>query len=285
MPIIPAVTVKPGYKPQADDTSIEADVLMFHLLRQRSSGDRLHMASAMVQDARRLSLVSLKQRFADRLSPREFARKIAQAWLQEDWPVDAIPHGTEMTWIQNSTGLASQLHQILVELEIAYYITGGLAAIAYGEPRTTRDVDIVIAIEADKIDALVMALEAQGFYVPGVEDVKSGRMVTLSVMHMASISRAALVISVDGEFEQIKFDRRRGLDWPESGVLYFASPEDVILNKLRWRQQNRSDKQWRDVLGIMKVQSELLDFYYLQDWAKRLDLVDDLAQAMVEAGI
>jgi hypothetical protein len=285
MPIMPTATVKPGYKPQAEDTSIDADVLMFQLLRQRSSSDRLSMASSMVQNGRRFSLANLNRQFADRLAPTKFALKVAQAWLQEDWPSNCIPQGSEMTWIQDSSGLAAQLHGILTALAIPYYVTGGLAAIAYGEPRTTRDVDIVIAIDAAGIDALVNALEAQGFYVPGVEDFKSGRMMTLSVTDMISISRADLVMSGNGEFDHIKLTRRSQLDWPGVGQLYFASPEDVILNKLQWRQRNRSDKQWRDVLGILKVQGESLDFYYLQDWAKQLELVDDLAQAMLEAGL
>ncbi|HEY9702882.1 MAG TPA: hypothetical protein V6C58_10570 [Allocoleopsis sp.] len=80
-----------------------------------------------------------------------------------------------MTWIQDSTTLAGQLHKILESLNLRYYITGGLAAIAYGEPRTTRDVDLVVEIDITQIEFLVQILAQEGFYVPGVEDVLNGR--------------------------------------------------------------------------------------------------------------
>lgn len=86
-----------------------------------------------------------------------------------------------MTWIQDSTELAAQLHNIFAAVEIPYYVTGGVAAITYGEPRTTRDLGVVISVPRDALNPLVAALEAAGFYVPGVEDAASGRMRTLQV--------------------------------------------------------------------------------------------------------
>lgn len=81
-----------------------------------------------------------------------------------------------------------------------------------------------------------------------------------------------------------------------------ASPEDIILNKLQWsgatlrmshplrnaHQESgatQSDKQWRDILGILKVQGESLDFDYLNSWSNRLGFTEDLQQARTEAGL
>jgi len=279
----PDLTAKPGYKPQADDTSIETDLFEFALLRQRSNSDRFLMAMRLIKGARSLSFTCLRQQFSS-LPDHLFAQKLAQAWLQEHYPKNFTPRGNEMTWIQDSTSLALLLHQILTNLEIPYYVTGGMAAIAYGEPRTTLDVDLVLAIARQDIDRLVSHLEQNGFYVPGVEDVKTGRMRTLSVTHIETISRADLVISGSEAFDQAKFTRRR-LFQLSGGAVYFASPEDVVLNKLRWRRQSQSEKQWRDVLGVLKVQGETLDFSYLFHWAEQLDLIPDLTQAMTEAGL
>jgi hypothetical protein len=92
------------------------------------------------------------------------------------------------------------------------------------------------------------------------------------------------MISGTNECDRLKFERRRLIEF-EGTALYFASPEDVILNKLRWRQHSGSEKQWRDVLGVLKVQAETLDYRYLVEWAERLKLADTLNLAMTEAGI
>jgi hypothetical protein len=115
--------------------------------------------------------------------------------------------------------------------------------------------------------------------------VKSGRMRTLQITEIESISRADLMIAGTDEFDSLKFERRRIFATTGAQALYFASPEDVILNKLRWRQCSGSEKQWRDVLGVLKVQSETLDYAYLRDWAECLGLTDALSRALIEAGI
>lgn len=280
-------TAKPGYQPQAEDTSVESDLFFFALLRQKSPTDRLKMGFGMVQSARRLSLHCLSQQF-DQLAPAEFAAKIASAWLQEDYPKElsfTVPDDLEMSWIQDSTELAVRLHQILSELGIAYYVTGGVAAIAYGEPRTTRDVDLVLEIAPAQVEALAAALTDSGFYVPGVEEVKAGQMQSLGVTHIESVSRADLVISGDGVFDQLRFQRRRLIAMANGTQVYFSSPEDLILAKLRWGKRSNSEKQWRDVLGVLKVQQEMLDYGYLGEWAERLELSDLLDRALVEAGV
>lgn len=281
---IPLIAIPPGYRPQAEDTSIENDLLTFYLLRQRTASERLMMAASLTRSARQLSLDCLRQQFGH-LDQTQFAQKIALAWLQEYCPGGYTPTGTETMWIQDSISLAGKLHPILEQMSIPYYITGGVAAIAYGEPRTTQDLDLVLAISPDLIDRLVTALTDAGFYVPGVDDVKSGRMATLQITDMESISRADLVIAGTEEFDRLKFERRRRFEVSGMGMLYFASPEDVILNKLRWGLRSQSEKQWRDVLGVLKVQASALDYNYLAAMANGLGIADALNRAIAEAGV
>ena len=276
--------IKAGYKPQAVDTHPASDVLFFALLQQRTHADRLLMGASMTRNARQLSLACL-HRDNSQLLASDFAGKVALAWLQEDCPVGFIPTGNEMTWIQDSIGLAALLHPIFATLEMPYYITGGVAAIAYGEPRTTRDLDAVISVAPADIPKLVQALEATGFYVPGVLDVIEGRLQTLSVTHIESISRADLILTQLTPFEQVKFQRRQQIEVPGAGSLCFCSAEDLILNKLLWGQRTQSEKQWRDVLGVLKVKGETLDFGYLAEWGDRLGVLEDLNRVVLEAGI
>jgi hypothetical protein len=277
-------TVKLGYRPQASDTSIETDVFEFALLRQRADSDRLQMSAKLTQGARQLCLYGLRQTHPS-LSSTALAQAIAQAFLGEDCPPQFIPTGTEMTWIQDSISLAIQLQTIFADLEIPHYITGGVAAATYGEPRTTRDLDMVITLSLDRLDIMVQRLENEGFYVSGVEDLRSGRLQTLGITHQETIARADLMLAGNSSFEQEQFSRRRALKIPSRGTLYLASPEDLILNKLRWREQSQSEKQWRDILGILKVQDQTLDLDYLTQQANTLEIANALRQAMIEAGL
>jgi len=281
--IIPKFTIKPGYRPQSQDTTPEVDYLEFWLLKQRTPEQRLIMGSSMNQNARRFSMSCFRQRFSD-LSKEQFSRKLAEAWLAEDCPHHYIPTGNEMSWVQDSITLAEILHPIFESLNIPYYITGGVAAIAYGEVRTTRDLDIVISISSQDLTLLILQLEAVGFYVSGVDDVVSGRMRILQVTHIETISRADLIMAENSEFEQIKFERRQQYKIPTGATVFLASAEDVILNKLYWRKSNQSEKQWRDVLGVLKVQGQCLDLAYLKLMAESLGLVEDLDQALIQAG-
>jgi hypothetical protein len=277
-------TVKLGYCPQASDTSIETDIFEFTLLRQRSNSDRLQMSAALTKGARQLCLCGLRQTHPS-FSETAVAQAIAQAFLGDDYPQGFIPTGTEMTWIQDSISLAIQLQAIFADLGIPHYITGGVAAATYGEPRTTRDLDIVIALSLNQLDTMVQRLESEGFYVPGVEDIRSGQLQTLGITHQETIARADLMLAGTSTFDQAQFNRRRAIEIPDRGTLYLASPEDIILNKLRWGKQSQSEKQWRDVLGILKVQGQTLDFNYLAQQAEALELTNLLVQAMTEAGL
>jgi len=273
-----AESVRPGYQSQSPDTTPQVDALGFRLLQELSPSQRLAMGAGMNQNARQFSLSCFRQRFSD-LSEIQLAQKLAQAWLGETHFPYFIRTQNQMNWTQDSITLAGRLHLIFASLHIPYYITGGVAAIAYGEVRTTRDVDMVIFIQPQEVAELANELELVGFYVPGVEDIIEGRMGILQVTDIETISRADLILSHDNEFERLQFERRQQYEIPGGIQVNLASPEDIILNKLQWRSQTQSDKQWRDILGILKVQGELLDFNYLNDWSNRLGFAQDLQQA------
>ncbi len=272
-----------GYRSQSIDTKIDADLVRFHLYRQRTTVERLILGAKYKQSARQLSLECLRQSFPE-LTAAAFAQKIARAWLQAKCPVDYIPPNL-MSWSQDPTAIAVLLAQILNTANIPYYITGGVAAIAHGEPRATIDLDVVIAIDLADLPTLAANFEAQGFYVAGLQDVLTGSLRCLNITHLETIENIDLMISGREEYDLIKFDRKRLYTLPGSGEVAIASPEDVIISKLIWRQESQSDKQWRDILGVLKVQQEKLDFSYLQGWVERFGLEEDWQRAKVEAGI
>lgn len=272
------------YQPQSLDTSIESDRYQFELLRQKTPRERFRIAAEMIRWAKTVSLRGMTKARGS-LAPEYFARAV----LQEKWIPLLTPTGDQAMWVQDPGEIARILHAVFESLNLRYYITGGVCAIAYGDPRTTRDLDIVVEVERSEIMPVGERLEAEGFYCPpgAVEDIQAGRGRVLSVTHMQLVLNADIVLDADTEFDRSKMERRRleaiGLD--ESERFWLASPEDVILAKLLWGRQSESEKQWRDVQGVLKVQGDTLDFDYLRSWAEQLDLSELLDQAIVAAGL
>jgi hypothetical protein len=273
-----------GYRTQSTDCSIASDLLHFELLRRWSPTQRLLQSGSLMRSARQLSLNAHRQRFPQ-LTTAALGQKLAQAWLQEYYPAAYIPAGTEMTWIQDSIQLAGQLHELFVENDISYYVTGGVAAVAYGETRTTQDLNVVLAVDVTDLSRIATIFEAAGFYVSGLDDVVTKRMSSFQVTQIETISRADLMIPVATEFSRIQLTRRKTIPIAPGKDVYFASPEDVIINKLLWGKQSASEKQWRDVLSIMKTQREALEYDYLGEWADKLGITPDYLQATIEAGV
>ncbi len=104
-----------------------------------------------------------------------------------------------------------------------------------------------------------------------------------------SFGKVDIFILKDEAFPQIEFQRRRSqlVRQNPDRSLVLPTPEDLILQKLiGYRMtENESQRQWRDVLGVLKLQGDRLDFEYLQKWAIELELRDLLATACVESGL
>jgi len=279
--------VKLGYRPQATDSSIEADVYLFNRLRQLSLKQRVEIAATHDRGVRKLCLAGIKWRLKS--APIEEIRLLfARAVLAEKFHPDFKPTGVNETmWIQDSIALAGELHQLLESINIFYYVSEGVASSIHGEARSTRDLDLVVQIQVSQLDQLVAILEAAFFYCPAgaVEDLKLGRDRMLNITHTETIANADLYVMDNSPFASSQMSRRRLLDMEGMPRFWIASPEDTILQKLLWGRGCGSDKQWRDVLGILKLQAASLDYGYLIEWAKRLSLFDALSQAFTEAGI
>ena len=127
-------------------------------------------------------------------------------------------------------------------------------------------------------------LEQRGFYVEGADDVVSGRMKTLQITQMETISRADLMLADEDSFNQQQFERRRRFAFPNGTEVYIASPEDIVISKLRWGLRNSSEQQ-RDVLAIFKVQQGDLDYPYVYRWALEFGLLEIVQNLTTCAGV
>lgn len=172
---------------------------------------------------------------------------------------------------------------------IAYYIGGSVASSAYGIARATMDVDLVADIKIGQVNRLVKALETD-YYIDG-EMIREAirRSTSFNLIHLETMIKIDVFIVEDQPYDSEALARRRPdtLDEDNSRTFYLSSAEDIILSKLRWYQKGGgvSEQQWKDVLGVLKVQCVKLDLEYLRNWASRLNLSDLLNRSFDDSGM
>jgi hypothetical protein len=181
--------------------------------------------------------------------------------------------------------------QAFEALGIGYQIGGSIASSAYGIARATLDVDLVADLNGNQIRPLVDRL-LDAYYVDEerVRDAVARRS-SFNVIHLESMLKIDVFVLKSRLYDRVAFARARMQNLGEAELprhhYYVASPEDVILNKLDWYRQGGcvSERQWNDVLGILKVQQYSLDIEYMQRWADALGLSDLLLRALRDSGM
>lgn len=282
-------TISNRYRAQAEDKTPEADVAYFYFLRQKSLSQRIEMTRSLNRMAKRTAIATVQRSHPD-VSCTAQRLLVAKILLAEKYGGHFILGGNWMTWEQqDSIGLTQQLHPLFESLKIPYYLGGGLAAAIWGEPRVTQDADLILSFSPDgrgrQIEALISELEQLGFYCPpgAIEEVRQGVGKTISVTHTQTVDNADLIAMPNEPFEHSQMQRRVLIETLGS-PFWTCTAEDIVLQKLVWSRNSRSEKQWRQVLGVLKAQTNL-DFDYLERWAIELNLITRLREAYEEAGV
>jgi hypothetical protein len=191
---------------------------------------------------------------------------------------------TQLVLLEVALIVAKQL-QIL---EVPYVIGGSVASMLHGEPRLTNDVDFAAVMKERHIAPFVKALKGP-FYVDDIlirDAIRRRGM--FNVIHIASANKIDVHVMEPDEFQKSELARAvRARLMPDSEMQVFvSSPEDTVLQKLLWNRKSggESERQIRDVIGILKAQRDKLDVGYLQSWAVRLDLRAMLERVLRDAG-
>jgi len=179
---------------------------------------------------------------------------------------------------------------ILDDLGVRYHLGGSFASAIHGVPRQTMDVDLVVDLGAATVARLVERLR-NDFYVDldVAQDAVRNRS-SFNAIHLSSGFKVDFFVKGDGDYDEVELERsvitRISNDPPRTARVKTA--EDTVLRKLQWFRSGGevSDRQWKDVLGVMATVGADLDRDYLHRWATKLDVVDllDRASAEVDRG-
>jgi hypothetical protein len=180
--------------------------------------------------------------------------------------------------------LLTQVAAVLNEAGIDYVVTGSIVTSVYGEPRYTHDVDIVVAADPRLGAVLAGAFPAPRYYADARDIEESLRKGVVCNLIDSETARKVNFHPFKNEpFDRSFFGRRRKVVY--DGVeLWFPTPEDAILSKLRWaRATGDGDRHICDAFKVYELQYERLDLGYIDEWAAKLRLVDLLER--VKKGI
>lgn len=174
------------------------------------------------------------------------------------------------------------LRTIIEALEacgIPHMIAGSLASTLHGVPRATHDIDLVIDPTRAALDALVRRLSDGGHYVSeAAADEAWRRRGQFNAVDLATGWKIDLILRKQRPFSVEEFARRTRAEILGTEV-FVATAEDTILSKLEWARLGESERQLRDVVGILEMAGDRLDRDYLERWAAELGVVELLQRA------
>lgn len=176
---------------------------------------------------------------------------------------------------------------ILDRLDVPYLIGGSLASTMHGLVRTTQDVDLIAELRPSHARPLVEALGHAFYSDLDVIQQAIAENGSFNLIHLETMFKVDIFVSKRRPFDRSRFERKiaQAVAADTDQTAFISSAEDTILAKLEWFRLGSevSQRQWRDVLGVLKVQDDRLDLSYLRRWATDLDVVDLLEKALIQA--
>ncbi|HVB62773.1 MAG TPA: hypothetical protein VNE61_16390 [Ktedonobacteraceae bacterium] len=277
---------------QSPDTSPQAERVQIELFRQASISKRFAIMGAWSQ-----LLIEANKESIHRQYPNADEKEIGLIFVARHYGQDVadklqtIPIREKAAKSSDNSLLSGAIMPVIEALErldMSYYIGGSVASSIYGIARADFNIDIVADLKLEHVQPLVRSLEAD--YYIDADTVKDAirRKSSFSAIHLETMLKVDVFILKSRPFDQEAFRRMRQEKLTEdSSPVSIVSAEDIILNKLEWYRMGGevSDRQWGDVLGVLKVQGTNLDLAYLRRWAAALNVTDLLERALDDAGL
>lgn len=175
------------------------------------------------------------------------------------------------------------------EQEIDYHIGGSLSSSAHGVPRTTIDVDFVVDLKPIHVGEMVRTFKNDYYIDSAMIEGAIKAESSFNLIHLETFIKLDIFVLKRTTYAQKVMNRATDgiLTADDSDRLHvkFSSAEDIILNKLHWFRLGgeQSERQWRDVIGVLNVQRRSLDFEYMQKWAEQIGVIDLLERIIIES--
>ncbi|MGI8964467.1 MAG: hypothetical protein ACR2H1_00075, partial [Limisphaerales bacterium] len=158
---------------------------------------------------------------------------------------------------------------------IRYVVSGSVAAIFYGEPRLTHDVDFIVFLKVSDAKRLGEIFPVSHFYVPPMETLLSeiGREKNghFNLIHLETSFKADLYLTGNDELNAWAFRSQRKINFDGENIA-IASPEYVIVRKLEYFREGGSEKHLRDIRSMLAVSGEQIDRSVLNEWIAKYEL-------------
>ena len=176
---------------------------------------------------------------------------------------------------------------VLEKLGVPYLIGGSLASTLYGMVRTTQDSDIITGMRPEHIEPFIAALQDEFFIDEEIIAESIEHNSSFNIIHRETMFKVDIFTPRPRPFQQSQLDRaqKQTFRFETEMSANFASAEDTILSKLEWYRLGGevSERQWRDILGVLKTRAGELDIDYLRRWAIELKVSDLLERSFKEA--
>jgi len=182
-----------------------------------------------------------------------------------------------------AASLFEKLRAALDGAGIPYFVTGSFVSSALGVPRSTNDIDVIIAPTAEQLEALLRAFSFPAFYSDREDALDAlERRSQFNVIDNATLWKVDFIVSKDTAFDRARFERRRITEI--SGVnVYAATAEDIVIAKLVWSKLGESQRQIDDAAGVIRIQAGKLDLAYIQSWVDALGISEQWRAAQERA--
>ncbi len=188
--------------------------------------------------------------------------------------------------IKSYRDFARSVIETLESLGIVYMVGGAFASMYYSEARTTHDIDIAVVLPLEEAQRFARAFQELGYYVL-IESIVDAAIhdQPFNVIDAESGYKADFFLILEPtELERAALARRRRVVYDEArkAEVYLYSPEDVIIYKLKYFLSGRMDKHLRDILAMLVVQGEALDYDYIGRWAEEIGAAEVWSQILAE---
>lgn len=155
---------------------------------------------------------------------------------------------------------------------IEYFLVGSMASMYYGRPRFTQDLDLVVRIKARQVSEFEKLFPIEEYYAPPKEVLHDeiSRKGSFNLIHQGTGIKVDIVLDKETEFYKSEFSRKQKVEIAPGLEIYIASPEDVILKKLDFYREGKSEKHLTDIREI--IMETKVDNSYIESWADHFGL-------------